>query len=104
MLMAFEKGADADRQRRRPLQPDRVPRPQARRHVLDLPHPAADRREAGRRQGGEPALQPELDPGAGRSSSCVAFLILLTILIITSPALNDVFELFWLKIRIWLGV
>jgi uncharacterized membrane-anchored protein len=34
----------------------------------------------------------------------VAFLILLTILIITSPALNDVFELFWLKIRIWLGI
>ena len=34
----------------------------------------------------------------------VAFLILLTILVITSPALNDVFELFWLKIRIWLGL
>ena len=34
----------------------------------------------------------------------LAFLILLTILIITSPALNDIFELFWLKIRIWLGV
>jgi uncharacterized membrane-anchored protein len=33
-----------------------------------------------------------------------AFLILLTILVITSPALNDVFELFWLKIRIWLGI
>jgi uncharacterized membrane-anchored protein len=34
----------------------------------------------------------------------LAFAILLTILIITSPALNDVFELVWLKIRIWLGV
>ena len=34
----------------------------------------------------------------------VAFLILLTILIVTSPALNDVFELVWLKIRIWLGI
>jgi uncharacterized membrane-anchored protein len=34
----------------------------------------------------------------------VAFLILLTILVITSPALNDVFELFWLKVRIWLGI
>jgi uncharacterized membrane-anchored protein len=34
----------------------------------------------------------------------VAFLILLTILIITSPALNDVFNLVWLKIRIWLGI
>jgi len=33
-----------------------------------------------------------------------AFVILLTILIITSPALNDVFQLVWLKIRIWLGI
>ena len=34
----------------------------------------------------------------------VAFLVLLTIVVITSPALNDVFELVWLKIRIWLGI
>jgi uncharacterized membrane-anchored protein len=34
----------------------------------------------------------------------VAFLILVTVLIITSPALNDVFELLWLKVRIWLGI
>lgn len=34
----------------------------------------------------------------------IAFLILVTILVITSPALNDVFELIWLKIRIWLGI
>ncbi len=34
----------------------------------------------------------------------VAFLILLTILIVTSPALGGVFELFWLKVRIWLGI
>jgi uncharacterized membrane-anchored protein len=34
----------------------------------------------------------------------VTFLILLTILIITSPALNDLWELVWLKIRIWLGI
>jgi uncharacterized membrane-anchored protein len=34
----------------------------------------------------------------------IAFAILLTILVITSPALNDVFELVWLKIRIWLGI
>jgi uncharacterized membrane-anchored protein len=33
----------------------------------------------------------------------LAFIVLLTILIITSPALNDVFQLFWLKIRLWLG-
>jgi uncharacterized membrane-anchored protein len=34
----------------------------------------------------------------------VAFLVLVTILIITSPALNSVFELVWLKVRIWLGI
>jgi uncharacterized membrane-anchored protein len=33
-----------------------------------------------------------------------AFLVLLTILVITSPALNDVWELVWLKIRIQLGI
>jgi uncharacterized membrane-anchored protein len=33
----------------------------------------------------------------------VVFLILLTIVVITSPALNDVSQLVWLKIRIWLG-
>jgi uncharacterized membrane-anchored protein len=34
----------------------------------------------------------------------LTFLILLAILVITSPALNDVWELVWLKIRIWLGI
>jgi uncharacterized membrane-anchored protein len=34
----------------------------------------------------------------------VAFAILLTIVVITSPALNDVFQLIWLKVRIWLGI
>ncbi|MBA3867470.1 MAG: hypothetical protein H0X42_14210 [Solirubrobacterales bacterium] len=34
----------------------------------------------------------------------LAFMILLVILVITSPALNDVFQLVWLKIRIWLGI
>jgi uncharacterized membrane-anchored protein len=34
----------------------------------------------------------------------VAFAILLTIVVITSPALNDLVELLWLKIRIWLGL
>jgi uncharacterized membrane-anchored protein len=32
------------------------------------------------------------------------FVILLAILIITSPALNDLFQLVWLKIKIWLGL
>jgi len=34
----------------------------------------------------------------------VAFAILLTIVVITSPALNDLVELLWLKVRIWLGL
>jgi uncharacterized membrane-anchored protein len=33
-----------------------------------------------------------------------AFAILLTIVVITSPALNDLVQLIWLKIRIWLGL
>jgi uncharacterized membrane-anchored protein len=32
------------------------------------------------------------------------FAVLLTILVITSPALNDLFQLVWLKIQIWLGL
>jgi uncharacterized membrane-anchored protein len=34
----------------------------------------------------------------------VAFAILLAIVVITSPALNDLFELLWLKVKIWLGL
>jgi uncharacterized membrane-anchored protein len=34
----------------------------------------------------------------------VAFAILLTIVVITSPALSDLFELLWLKVKIWLGL
>jgi uncharacterized membrane-anchored protein len=34
----------------------------------------------------------------------IAFAILLTIVVITSPALNDLFELLWLKLKIWLGL
>ena len=34
----------------------------------------------------------------------VAFTILLTIVVITSPALSDLFELLWLKLKIWLGM
>lgn len=32
-----------------------------------------------------------------------AFAVLLTVVVITSPALNDLFELLWLKLKIWLG-
>jgi uncharacterized membrane-anchored protein len=34
----------------------------------------------------------------------VAFAILLAIVVITSPALSDLFELLWLKVKIWLGL
>jgi uncharacterized membrane-anchored protein len=34
----------------------------------------------------------------------VAFAILLAVVVITSPALNDLFELLWLKVKIWLGL
>ncbi len=34
----------------------------------------------------------------------VAFAVLLTIVLITSPGLNDLVQLIWLKIRIWLGL
>jgi uncharacterized membrane-anchored protein len=33
-----------------------------------------------------------------------AFAILLAVVIVTSPALNDLVQLVWLKIRIWLGL
>lgn len=33
-----------------------------------------------------------------------AFMILLGIVVITSPALNDLVQLIWLKVRIWLGL
>lgn len=34
----------------------------------------------------------------------VAFVVLLAIVVITSPALNDLVDLLWLKIKIWLGL
>jgi uncharacterized membrane-anchored protein len=34
----------------------------------------------------------------------VAFAVLLAVVVITSPALNDLFELLWLKLKIWLGL
>jgi hypothetical protein len=33
-----------------------------------------------------------------------AFTVLLVIVIATSPALSDLVDLLWLKIRIWLGL
>ena len=55
------EGRHAHRRGRHPRHPGGVPGQGPRRHGLDLPHPAADRRQAGRRQGREPALpQPDL--------------------------------------------
>jgi uncharacterized membrane-anchored protein len=47
------------------------------------------------------------NPGVGFAPVAlfvVVFAILLTIVAITSPALNDVVQLLWLKVRIWLGL
>ncbi len=47
------------------------------------------------------------NPGVGFAPVAlfaVVFAILLTIVAITSPGLNDVVQLLWLKVRIWLGL
>ena len=47
------------------------------------------------------------NPGSTSARWCLflaAFTILLAIVIVTSPALSDLAELLWLKIRIWLGL
>ncbi len=33
-----------------------------------------------------------------------AFLVLVAIVVLSSPALADLFDLIWLKIKIWLGI
>ena len=99
MLLAYEKGAALIVSRRLALQPRRVPRQAAQRDVLDLPHPAADRRDPRRRQGRQPPLQP----GPRRSSSALffgAFAFLLVIVVMTAPALAELVDLLWLKIKV----
>jgi uncharacterized membrane-anchored protein len=47
------------------------------------------------------------NPGSGFGPSALvvaAFAILLAIVVIASPALNDLVELIWLKVKIWLGL
>jgi uncharacterized membrane-anchored protein len=47
------------------------------------------------------------NPGLGTGPLTLflgAFLVLLAIVIISSPALDDLLELLWLKLRIWLGI
>jgi uncharacterized membrane-anchored protein len=47
------------------------------------------------------------NPGLGTGPMALfmlAFAVLLVIVVITSPALDDVVELLWLKIKIWLGL
>jgi uncharacterized membrane-anchored protein len=34
----------------------------------------------------------------------LAFVVLLAIVVITSPALSNLFDLLWLKVKIWLGL
>ena len=75
MLLADDKGADADRRRRHPRDARRVPRQGPRRHGQHVPHPAAGRRQAGRRQGRQPALpRAHLQPAAS-CSCCVVGLL-----------------------------
>ena len=50
------QGCRAHRRRRHPRHPRRVPRQGPQRHGQHLPHPAAGRRQAHRRQGRQPAL------------------------------------------------
>ena len=57
-----------------------------------------------RRQGREQALQPR-----GQASRQLAPLprrraVLLTIVVLTTPALSDLTDLIWLKLKIWLGI
>ena len=51
LLLAYEKGAAADRRGRDALQHDRVPRAEPRRHVVDVPDAAESGRAADRRAG-----------------------------------------------------
>jgi uncharacterized membrane-anchored protein len=47
------------------------------------------------------------NPGLGLSHLAIfafAFAILLVIVVATSPALDNTLELFWLKVKIWLGL
>jgi uncharacterized membrane-anchored protein len=47
------------------------------------------------------------NPGAGFGPAALflaAFAVLLAVLVIASPALSELVELFWLKVKIWLGL
>jgi uncharacterized membrane-anchored protein len=47
------------------------------------------------------------NPGTGFGPAALflaAFAVLLAIVVLASPALNDLVDLIWLKVRIWLGV
>jgi uncharacterized membrane-anchored protein len=47
------------------------------------------------------------NPGTGFGPAALflaAFAVLLAIVVLTSPALNDLVDLIWLKVRIWLGL
>ena len=86
MLMAYEKGAALIVSVGAHFNLIEFLDTQARRHVLDLPHPPADRREAGRREGRQPALQPRARASRRWRCSSPPSLVLLVIVVITSPA------------------
>jgi uncharacterized membrane-anchored protein len=47
------------------------------------------------------------NPGLGGASLALfalAFAVLLVIVVASSPALDNTLELFWLKVKIWLGI
>ena len=62
------------------------------RDVLHVPDPAAHRRDAGRRQGREPALQPGRR-GWHLSIFLLVSLLLMVIVVVSSPALGNLFDL-----------
>ncbi len=62
MLLADEKGATHDRGGRHARHAGRVPRQGPRRHGLHVPDPAQARRQAGRREGRQPAVPAVASP------------------------------------------
>ena len=104
MLIAAEKGAAADRLGRLAVEPGRVPGQEPARHVVDVPHPPADRRDPRRRQGREPPV-----PAAARRPRRSALVLLVGIValaavIAVTPGLRDVADLLWLKLQVLLGI
>ena len=99
----LREGRRAHRRGRHALQPDRVPRAQPGRHVLDVPHPAEGGGEAGRR----PRRVPPV-PTANRTGAIAAFTLAgvaaLSAVFIASPDLREFISLLGDRVRLLLGV